>query len=382
MECISDLVKKITINTFDVGSEHWVNVTHINHPHSFYVRPTAYRKHLPVLHSPEDRLLPEEVHLGSEVIYESKLLQFNVRGRVLSIKYENEGENTCDLFASDYGCVDFFMPLTNLFKPFYSANVPPLAIHCQLVDCQPLEETWSKKSIESMKFFIGKDKAKMVIRGKASDYLIVQLFNLCPDDISTMLAYDGCSTLGFGDNAVSRLTTLSPKKHFYVCTQYKLDETFTVRMQSGDSLKGFYVARLNDYKKYLNENKNLMYLCTAQREIEPEKVKVGMPVSVLMAPMHKYERAVVTDIAVPDKKAEVMLVDWGRLVSVPFKHLKAMPEKFFSWPITVIYCKALPCQLRDNHLYKLRYPGSQFNITIKHLGEPLDTPHIVKISPL
>lgn len=381
MEAIEKM-ENISINNLDVGSEHWVDVTHINNPHSFYVRLTACRRILLILHAYQDHLPPSELQIGAIVIYKSKLIEGYIRGRVMFVDNEHEDEVICDLFALDYGCYEKAVPSKNLRRIVNSADVPPLAMHCQLADCKPRTETFCDNAIKSMKFFVGKEQAKMVIRGKSPDSLIVELFNSCPDDIATMLAYDGYTTLGYGDNMISRFGMIEPERHYYRIKEFDIGDTVTVRLQTGDSLRSFYVAQVETYKHYLNERDNFTYYCKNQKEIEAEKIKEGMAVGVLMISLNKYERALVTTITVPDERARVMLVDWGKFLEVPFSLMKPMKENFFDLPATAIHCCAEESQAWDNSLHKCLLPGYKFQMTLVKVGEQFESPHIVHLSPI
>lgn len=380
MDSIEDLMKRISINNYDVGSSHWVDVTYINNPHSFYVRPTVFRVYMSILNSYVERILPDELCLGSTIVYKSKLLQTYARGRIMFIQTE-DGETSCDMYAPDYGCFEKSVPWKRLRRTCQPVDVPPLAIHCQLADCKPHAETWSRKVIECMKFFVGKERAKMVIRGKTPDSLIVELINSCPEDIATMLALSGHSTLGYTNNVINRFSVSVPEKHYFTFKEFDVGETLIVRVQAGDSLKNFYVAEVHNYKAYLNERDNFTYFSKKQKELQPEEVKEGMPVGVLMMANSKYERAYVKEITVPEEKAIVQLVDWGKIVEVPFMRLKAMSEKFFHRPALAIYCSAEESQTWDNGLHKFLYPGYEFKITIREAGDKLDTPYVVNIAP-
>ncbi|CAG9790272.1 unnamed protein product [Diatraea saccharalis] len=381
MDVIEELLKSISINDFNIGSAHWVDVTHINNPHSFFVRPTVYRKYLPVVQAYGDNLLPADLQLQQIVVFKSKLMKCHVRGQVLSIQDE-DSETTCDLYALDNGCIEKSVKLKKVYKPFHTFNIPTLAIHCQLADCQPQNETWSQKPIESMKYFVGKERARIIIRGKTIDSLIVELHNSCPDDIATMLALCGYSTLGYGENMVSRFPSTTTEKHYFTFNELKVGEEITVRMQIGQSLTSFFVAQVSDYKRYINERDNFTYASKKQQILRLEDVKAGLPVGVLIDTYMKYERAVIKEITVPDSRVKVQLMDWGKILEVPYNSLKPISHQFITYPAMAIYCCVEENQTWDNSLYKFLYPGYEFKITVVAIGNKFDSPYIVHISPI
>ncbi|XP_063829424.1 uncharacterized protein LOC135078798 [Ostrinia nubilalis] len=383
VETIQKLMKWISINTYEIGSAHWVDVTHINNPHSFYVRPTFCRRYLPKINDFIENTLPDEMIVGSIVIYKSKVLQCYVRGRIMFVKTEND-VTTCDFYALDFGCFEKQIPWNKTRQPCIDTiDVPPLALHCQLADCKPFDETWSMRAIESMKFFVGKERARMLIRGKTPDALIVELVNSCPEDIATMLALSGDTTLGYSDNMISRFSQTEPEKHYYTYKEYDCGSTLTVRVQAGDSLEGFYVAEVKDYTVYFNDRENFTYFCKIQKDLEPDDVKEDMAVAVLTMANGKYERGHIKEVNKQEEKVTVLLVDWGKTVTVPFMRLKPMTnETFFLRPVLAMYCKAEKSQAWDNGLSKFLFPGYQFKITIVESGNGEGLPYVVNLEPL
>lgn len=384
MEAIVIMMDKIALHNLDVGSEHWVDVTHINSPLSFYVRFTVCRRYMPILHSYQHRLLPKKrIHIGAIVIYKSMFLQCNVRGRVMFIHDVPDKEITCELFAIDYGCYEKDVPLKILRESNHSADLPGLAMHCQLADCKPRFATFCDNAIQDMKFFVGKEQTTMIVRGKTPDTPIVQLFNSCPHDIATMLAYNGYTTLGYGDNMSSVLGTVEePETRTYNTLSFEVGDTMIVKTQSVKSMRNFYVARDDNYEDYLNARDRLSLYCRRQREMLPQMIKEGMALGVLVININKYERALVVDITVPGQKACVRLVDWGLCIEVPFSLLKPMAEEFFVQPAAAIHCCVKKRQTKDITLKNNLLPGNKFQMTVLRLCKHERAPHIVQISPL
>lgn len=380
MASITELIEKMTENNFEVGSSNWVDVTHINNPHSFYVRPTAYRSYLPFLQAYGDKINQSDLKIQATVVFKSENKKNVFRGQILFIEGAGD-EVKCDILAKDYGFIEKSVPLVNVMYPEHNVDIPMSVLHCQLADCKPDAEIWTEKTIEAMKFYVKDERAKMNVRGKIEDKLLVELINSCPDDIATLLALTGYSTLGYGENFISRQTVPQPEKYFYTQKQLNIGDVLHVRVQSGTSLDDFYVAEIKDYKRYLNERDNVTYFSKKQPSLNIDDLKQNTLVSIYYDITNNYERGLIKKVTVPDTKAMVQLVDWGNVSEIHIMKMKKMTSKILSFPVTAISCSADERDIWDNRLHKFLYPGFEFLITIRQIGD-IDSPNVVKISPL
>lgn len=384
MEQVTKLLHKMSLTNFDIGSSWLVEITHIENPQSFYIRPASYKKYLRVIQTHSGYLNEKELSETCTLIYNSKMLQTYVRGEICCIK-KNKDLVKCDIYAVDYGFVEHSVSLKDMRKPYSNIHIPSLVTHCELANCKPLNQTWSEKSIEAMKYYIGNENIKMIVRGKDFDKLIVELINACPDDIATMLALTGYSTMGCEKNSINRFGTSAPNlftQNYFLYKEVKADDVLHVRVQSGNTLQNFYVAEMSDYKKYLNERGNFTYFMKKQKQLNQEDIKEDKPVGVLNDIfLCKYERAIIRKIMVPETKVLVELVDWGIFKEVNLAEIKPMSEKFFFYPAVAIYCSAVEQQVWNNELQKCLSPGYEFLITIKEVGNK-GQPNLVSISPV
>ncbi|XP_068617928.1 uncharacterized protein [Battus philenor] len=381
MDVITDLMQNINIQDFDIGSSTWVDITHINNPHSFYVRPTTYRKYLPVLHASGQRIAAAEVRLQMNIVYKSKTLKCYCRGQIVYVNEDNDSL-TCDIFAVDHGFLEKNILLRRIYHPFYKVNLPPLAFHCQLADCKSLSDVWSSDSVDAMKFFIGEERAKLVIRGKSYDKLVVELRNSCPDDIATMLALTEYTILGYDNNVINREPSLELDKQYYTFKELQIGDTLHVRLQSGKNLNSFYVALIDDYNDYIKEVENLSIYSKKQCSLRLEDMTVNKPISVYAPDLERYERGIIKTVSVSDEKAKVKLVDWGTIIEANVAQMKPLLPIYLAKAVTAIYCSAEQSEVWSNSLQKYLCPAYEFVITVKEIGSQFNTPYIVNISPI
>ncbi|XP_063390507.1 uncharacterized protein LOC134676159 [Cydia fagiglandana] len=379
---LADLMQKLSTTQYSIGSQHWVNVTHITDPGDFYVRPTAYRDYLPILKQHQGPADAMRLHLGSNVVFKSKTNKHHVRGQIRNIRNENEA-TLYDLFALDYGFTES-VAIEDLKKPLDESPVPSLVLHCQLGDCQPKNnDSFDEEAIEAMVYYVGDERAKMIVQGKTGDKYIVQLINTCPEDIATMLALTEYTCFGYGNNVISRIPTIDQPKLYYTYKKVKVGDTLNVRVQSGDSLNSFYVCEIDDHNQYIKELNNLKEYYYLEQDFIAENLKCGKAVAVFSDWYSRYERAIITDVIIPEKKAVAQLIDWGIKTDIYMDatRLKTMSrEYYFLRPAMAIYCTADEKQVWDNTLRRYLYPGHEFVVTVKKVGCQLDTPCVVTIS--
>ncbi|XP_050361127.1 maternal protein tudor [Nymphalis io] len=383
MEELELIMHDINVTKFDVLTEHWVHIIHVINPHNFYVRPTKCRAFIEKLEVTKPTTRPCSVSKQNFVIYNigqtGKDAKY-ARGRICHADNEN-GHN---IFAVDYGYFHRSVSIDHIWECEQDlSKIPPLALLCQLSNCAPLgrSKDWSKETIDAFKDYVKNERAKMIILDRTFDKLFVELINSNPNDIATLMALTGYSTLGYVHNAINTMAAFKIQKIYLTFKNININETLHVRVQSGKSLDAFYVAEVNDYHNYMQEYNTMTYYTKKEPKLKEGRLKLNTPVCV-KNDLGDYERAIIKEITVPDTKAIVKLVDWGKEEQVHKMNMRPIPERFLKMPVIAIYCSSEEKQLWDNGLHRFLYPGFEFLIQIKKLGKQFESPNIVKILPL
>ncbi|XP_011561268.3 uncharacterized protein LOC105391486 [Plutella xylostella] len=365
-----------TMREFPVTSEHYVQVTHINHPHSFFVRLPGQEELLAALSAPGEPL-EGEVQPGAQVVVYSPQANTTVRGKVYLVDTEKE---TCDIYARDYGFTENNVPIKSLYKS-PQATTPSLAKMCQLAHCQPIGDYWSDKSIEAMKYYLGKERTKIVVQAHWRDILLVDLYNnMCPDDVATMMALTGYTTLGALHRTLFVQPFPIPNMRCFKFRELEPGTKLHVRTLTGRTLRSFYVAEVSDYDKYVEEHEKFhSAVLTAAAALPAADMQKGEPVSVYTNDQSKYERAVITQVNYPVGRPFVWFVDAGGQAEARREDLKVLPDQWLERPAAALYCALPRDKAKDPALQELLQPGRQFHITIKSLGKLLEEPNIVSI---
>ncbi|CAH2103334.1 unnamed protein product [Euphydryas editha] len=384
MEVLESILQELSITKFDVQTVHWVNVTHIIDPHDFYVRPTRYYLFIKKLETSQPLIKPSSLNEYDVVIYNIDRSSNNIRygrGRICN-KHIIGNTFKYDILAIDYGYFHTMVPEECIWECNEDLlRIPPLALHCQLANCTVSGgNIWNKTSIDAFKSYVGNEKAKMIILDKIFDKLIIELRNSNPDDIATLMALTGYSTMGYVHNAITRISTIVQKKMFFTYKSININDSLHVRVQSGTSLEAFYVADINDYHIFLKERENITYYAKQESKLPEEQFKVNTLVCV-KNDLNKYDRGIITKIITSDSRAIVKLVDWGKEEQVHILNMRPMPEQCLKIPVLAIYCSAHEKQVLDFALHKLLCPGLEFFIQIEQLGIKFESPNIVNIIP-
>lgn len=191
-------------------SLHWVHVTHIINPHNFYVRKTDYLPFIEKIESNKPLVKCSSVKIHDFVIVnmsESNEVEKYARGKIIQMNKES-GKLMSDVFLLDYGDIKKLVPIENIWICDQELHdLPQLTLFCQLANCAPIggSTEWTQKAIEAFKFYVGTERARINIQDKTMSQLIVELYNTAPDDIATLLALTGFSTLGYVKNDCSIL---------------------------------------------------------------------------------------------------------------------------------------------------------------------------------
>lgn len=385
-ETIPQIVQKMGHCNFSIDSAHLVQITHINNPHSFYVRMSKLRYAVKLLERRGARMTGPELAVGKIVVYKSRTINRCVRGRVHKINTCKKGMGlVCSLLAIDYGWVDTHVLLKHIFFPVESSLIcGPLALHCQLTKCEPLGKTFDLEAVHAMKFFVGKYTSKIIIKFKTTNKLKVELRTVeCRDDVATMLGLmKFTSFFRMHERPSIPLRALFSYKH----RQLKVGEKMRVRVQSGSSIYGFYVAEIEDYKNYDNviEWYKFTKYCMEQPSLDVIGALMdGRACGVKVLNPVRYERAIVKRITVPNAKALVQLLDWGKQIEANFEDIKPVGLQFIERPAMALFCIAERIQCL-NYGFGLRmiYPGLEFMLEVAEPGIRFRIPHKVKLYPI
>ncbi|CAB3226128.1 unnamed protein product [Arctia plantaginis] len=380
IQIIQGMIAKMGLQYFNPGTIHRVEVTHINNPKSFYVQLASLSEDIMLLEGRGNPINVEDIKIAKHVIYKSKTLNKYVRGVIECVLFK-ETSASCTVYALDYGCRDKRVSSKRIFLPEMDIDCPPMALHCQLHLCEPKELEFEEDVIDAMKFFIGKHTAKMTIIYRAVDKLTVELKTLeCPDDVATTLGLLNFTTLTSYDNEVNRFQAATSKSKFvtYKAKNVKVGDKLCVRVQSGDTARGFYVADIRDYDRYIKDQpyfnkycslQNLQNVFAAQIDGRGCGVRVGEP--------PKFERAYVIKVTKPGAKALVKLIDWGKEIEVDFNDIKCVKVAAYTeLPAIAMYCTSTEDQIFADGLDEC----SQFLIEILELGNGKDVPHKITMT--
>uniref|UniRef100_A0A2A4JY36 Tudor domain-containing protein n=1 Tax=Heliothis virescens TaxID=7102 RepID=A0A2A4JY36_HELVI len=377
---------------FTVGTYHSVDVTHINNPQSFYVRTIEARDIIDRIEKPDpEPISADRINLGQRVVYKSNVLDKYVRGNICSIKIDEE--ITCDVFAIDYGCFDKSVLQKDIHDPDKNSEPenqsPGLAIHCRLNLCEPKDEEFPQEVIDAMKFFVGEHTATIIVKATTSDQLTVELRTVdSPRDIATMLGLLHYTTFFKVLPSVSRFSNTADESGPSYLThimKYKhrtlnVGDVLHVRVQSGTSLSGFYVAEMQEFKQMVSDASNFAHYCKG-RTMSDEDIVPGRPCAVRVQDPDKYERAIIKTVE-PDRKAIVQLVDWGKEFESHFSWIRSVVSGIYlDKPILAIYCTTDEDQVWETSLPRFLFPGYDLVIKIMALGDGFEVPHRVNIYP-
>lgn len=372
--------KNLKMLTMYVKDYYWVDVTHVNSPHDFFVRLIEYRGCMKDLEKAGVPITENDINYGAIVIYESPTINKKVRGFVVRVVIDDSNlDLRCHIYAMDYGCLDESVPLNNMWTCFMETNVDPLAIHCKLYLCMPNGLEWSEKDVNNMKFFVNNDYAKIRICGVDSMSYVVELYCGGSDDVSTLMALIGSSNFGYISNTVISMSRKKPLCLSFKYKQLRVGDKLHVRLQNGRSLQNFYVATLDDYRQYRRYLKDFKEHCKRQNEAQFSDVSIGQTYGVFLSEENSYERGLVRKVIDNQRKIEIYLVDRGQTITVPWEYLKSLGQMQFEQCSISIHCCAEGGQTWDNYLRKLLYPGVKFYIVIRQLGDG-KKPNIVSIS--
>ncbi|XP_050361148.1 uncharacterized protein LOC126780589 [Nymphalis io] len=370
----------------DTESVHLVEITHYLNPYDFYVRPTKYKSIIQEWESMITKTKATSLNVQDLVIFNLDYSRGGckyIRGRITRIlKVDNN--LSFDVFAIDYGFKEKSIPIEYIWECSPEmANIPPLAYNCRLANCYPMEsEGFSSQTNDAFKELVGSEPVKIKVMGKKPNKILVDLINSAEENIAILLAIDGYATIGHSIEEMAKNPVILGKRVFFDFKELTIGETLHVRVQSGDSLNAFYVARVIDYDKYLREIGIISFFAGREASVLPQHLVEGKLVCVKVDCENKYERAFIKEVTKPKERAIVHLVDWGVDEEFHVEKMNYMHPYCLRAPVLAIFCQSAENQAWDNGLERFLSPGYEFNITIKSLGQHFKYPNKVDISVL
>ncbi|XP_045458218.1 uncharacterized protein LOC123668528 [Melitaea cinxia] len=384
MEEIERMVAELSIDSFEVESMHWVEVTHIIDPFTFYIRLNKYKSFIQILESMEPTTKCTCLNLHDLVIFNmghSCGARKYIRGRISSI-LTGDDFMECEIFAIDYGFSEKLIPIEYIWECSQDlAKTPPLAYDCQLANCYPIRsEFFSLDTVNAFRYYASIEPIKMKVLGKKPHKLLVDLIISIPESIATLLAIGGYSMLGYYYDPIAWSPIVGQKRMFFNFKKLTVDEIIHVKYLSGDSTREFHVAEVSDFKKHLNEVDFISFYARREFSLSPVHLIEGTLVCVKIDDKNIYERAFIKKVTKPKESAIVQLVDWGRDEEFPVGKMKYMSSQCLRTPVLSIYCKVEESQACDSGLEDMLFIGNEFNITMKKLGHEFECPNTVAIS--
>ncbi|VVD00210.1 unnamed protein product [Leptidea sinapis] len=147
-----------TKQNFAIYSRQWVQLTHVENPHNFYVHLSSFATFVDTINNLNvDQLEnPTQIDLGDIVIYKARKTRKAkyLRGKILKINFDESP--TYNIFSIDYGFNDENVSRDHIYTcaPHYK-NTPQLAMHCQLHGCNPNGTAWNEDATDAMMSLAG-----------------------------------------------------------------------------------------------------------------------------------------------------------------------------------------------------------------------------------
>ncbi|CAG9137432.1 unnamed protein product [Plutella xylostella] len=320
--------------------EHLADVTVIHDPHNFYARPKVYERFLNRMATRGDRVPTENLKVGLKAIYRSPKKRTFIRGEIKKLDLEAE-EEVCDIFAYDYGFVEQDISIYNVYEFDYNNNLPPLALHCHLNNCKPLDggDTWDPEAIQAFRHFAGEETT-----------YTIKLF------------------VPFG---------ASDDKKEFTRKEVKAEDLLYVRALGGKSNEEFYVSVIDDYDQYMIERDSLSILTRNAKHVPLSEVVKGKPVSIFNKFHYRYERAIINKVIDNKGKAEIEYIDLGGYETSSMYLMKDVPVGYFERPGAALLCSAEYIGEYDEPLPFFMEPGYEFFVTVKEVGNGFEKPYIL-----
>ncbi|XP_043464872.1 RING finger protein 17 [Leptopilina heterotoma] len=337
-------------DTLVKGGRVMVHVTHIADPFCFYVRQVCLNDKLKALDEKlsaaamKNDQWPTDILLGS--LYIVKYLDRWYRGRVQSIKKNQQDQETYEIFFIDYGNTSTVLIHEIRYISQHFSTPPAFAIKCSLHDIEPKDEKWQSSATKTVMMDLIKNNIKPVIMYIYDISENTYFVDLCSNNIDRQISLrDNLLVLGFGTFISSRTlrkTNPSAVRKFFL-QDLKISKFTSVRCSHVESPDSIYIVKINGNAESFERLKDEM-----KREYKKGKPKsqviyepdVGMICAAQNIDSYWY-RAVICDIPCI-QTAEVFFVDIGKKEILNFSKLRKMQQKFM-----ILTTQAVRVSLRD-----------------------------------
>ncbi|XP_037869341.1 uncharacterized protein LOC119629023 [Bombyx mori] len=378
------ILRKIRFYQFLERHYYWVDVTHIESPDEFYVRPVAFRNDLRFLQAPRELIKVCELQIGRIVSYKSEVVQCFVRGQLILIQMIPSGvghEIVCDLFAMDYGFIDKQIPIWKIFKIRKYANLPALSTKCSLANYvlkpSPAE---TKNDTLIMRQALGVKRAKMRVCAKYGNTILVDLNEGTPNDVSISIVQMNNPPSKYMVELDEEVNEVARRQLRYI--RCHVGDVLHVIMRYVSTPYRFFVSDIRTYRAYIASRPDFSYYCQYQQPLTLDKVHPGLCVAIEL-PDEIYERAIVLTVDKKEKKILVNKIDFGEVIETTIDKLKPVKEQVFNhMPALAMCCSSSLAAPYAYELMKELEKKPEFMIRFTSIGCTFETPSLVDIIPI
>ncbi|KAB0802822.1 hypothetical protein PPYR_05008 [Photinus pyralis] len=333
-----------TINTpiFKPKDRHSVNISYIANPENFYVQVDSQMKELQRLHeeiqnyvkrfTARVKRIPE---IGSLYIVNYHATEW-YRGRVIDI----EKSSNCNVYTVefiDYGNTKLVTELKDFIEIIGAfSEPPPFAQRCKLFDMHPTAPCWSERETRYMAEIIAGTEVIMVIMEYASDILEVDLLSC--SGAETTSVRDALLFAGYGVSELkvveptSSITMQSIRSNVKLHTggqSLKNGDELTVYISNVINLQNIYVQVIDHFHHVEHLNIAMSDYYIKKDKVRGENIYNPKTDMVVAVNLHdKYYRATITQVNQGKGSVVVLLVDYGKTVTVHYSLLRKLPNQF------------------------------------------------------
>lgn len=353
----------------NIGGRHSVTVVHINNPESIFVQ---LLDNLPILKSIHNDLANYVKSLTATEVHDPQMgecyiVKQNIHwARARCIKPSSRKPELYVVQLMETGQVIEVPQLHMRECNAQFRQIPPMSYQCRLNNLYPIDKYWStdaKNLLENIlavrngyispfaaKHKIGEAEScnvTMQVFGRQNGIYNVQLI-ASREGTSTMLShallFTGLAKPTDSSNEEIDIKTVESNKIYENSWKMEANQRTRVTMVHIEDPCNIYVHLYNflSHIKDLLRNMNVYYLENNRGIIYTPKI--GMTVSIQYAENQSYNwyRGKVVDVIYGTGKVVVLLIDFGKIVTVDYRNLRTLPQNF-----TILECQAVHIRLAD-----------------------------------
>lgn len=353
----------------NIGGRYPVTVVHINNPESIFIQ---LLENLPILKSIHNDLANYVKSLTATEVHDPQMgecyiVKQNIHwARARCIKPSSRKAELYVVQLLETGQVIEVSQLHMRECNAQFRQIPPMSYQCRLNNLYPIDKYWpadAKNLLENILAvkngyispFVPKHKVggmescnvTMQVFGRENGIYNVQLI-ASREDTSTMLShallFTGLAKPIDSSNEETDIKTVETNKIYENTSKMEVNQRTRVTMVHVEDPCNIYVHLYNflSHIKDLLRNMNVYYLENNRGIIYTPKI--GMNVSIQYAENQSYNwyRGRVIDVIYGTGKVVVLLIDFGKIVTVDYKNLRTLPQNF-----TVLECQAVHIRLAD-----------------------------------